>query len=120
MVSAERRRFPRVQDDMMTLSLSAGGFDIATHTLNISASGLYCKVSKEIPIMSRVKLMLKIPTQSKDEKSAVGLELEGVVVRQHPVIIDGQTKHYDIAIFFDSLSDKDRAVISEYIARKKG
>jgi hypothetical protein len=44
----------------------------------------------------------------------------GIVVREHPVIIDGAIKHYDMAIFFDNLSDSDRETISAYISRKKG
>ena len=91
-----------------------------THTLNVSASGIYCKVEKEIPLMSRVQLMLMMPDPAKDGKSSVGIEVDGVVVRQHPVIINGHVKHYDIAVFFENLSPEHREMISEYIARKKG
>lgn len=114
MVSEERRRFPRLEDD--TLSLKLDGFDSITHTLNISPSGVYCKVDKELPLMSRVKLMLMVP----DKTSVKNLEVSGIVVRQHPVIIDGIVKHYDIAVFFEDLSVKDKETIASYISRKKG
>jgi len=120
MAPTERRRAPRIADEGLSLKVKGGDFDIMTHTLNISASGIYCKVEKELPLMSRVQLMLMIPDSAKDGKGNVGVEVDGVVVRQHPVIIDGRVKHYDIAIFFENLSPKHRDMISAYIARKKG
>jgi hypothetical protein len=120
MAHSERRKAPRIADEGLSLKVMGGDFDFVTHTLNVSASGIYCKVEKEIPLMSRVQLMLMMPEAAKDGKGSVGVEVEGVVVRQHPVIIDGRVKHYDIAIFFENLSLKHREMISDYIARKKG
>jgi hypothetical protein len=69
--------------------------------------------------MSRVKLMLMIPDPARREKEVKGVELEGVVVRTHPVIINGEVKHYDVAIFFDTtLEPKTKELIADYIARK--
>ncbi|MBP7055961.1 MAG: PilZ domain-containing protein [Candidatus Omnitrophica bacterium] len=118
MTGQERRLHPRVNDETLSLTLNTGGFDTVTHTMNISASGLYCKLDREIPLMSRVKVVLMLPDPMKEGK-AKSMEVEGVIVREHPVIIDGKIKHYDAAIFFDSLSSKDREVITQYIARKK-
>lgn len=118
MVDQERRAFPRIYNEGLSLELKTGDFDTITHTLNLSASGIYCKIDKEIPLMSRVKLMLMLPDASKETKTA--LEVNGVVVREHPVIIDGATRHYDVAIFFEDLSPKNREQIVNYIlARKK-
>jgi len=116
MVGEERRLFPRIRDEGLALKLDAGGFGTVTHTLNLSASGVYCKVDKEIPLMSKVKLVLMLP---EDERPSKGVEVDGVVVREHPVIIDGVTKHYDVAIFFDSLSPKAKETISNYISKNK-
>ncbi|MFA5145859.1 MAG: PilZ domain-containing protein [Candidatus Omnitrophota bacterium] len=111
----ERRKFPRVKDDELSLKLKVGDFDTVAHTLDISASGLYCKIEKEIPLMSRVNIVLVVPS---DDGAQKRLEVTGVVVREHPVIIDGQTKHYDAAIFFEDLSQKDREIITGYIGHK--
>lgn len=119
MANQERRKAPRIKDEELSLNIHMGVFDAATHTLNISSSGLYCKVAKEIPLMSRVRLMLMIPNPAKNDKETKSIEVEGVVVRAHPVIIDGQIKHYDVAIFFDSLELKAKELIANYIARKK-
>jgi len=112
MVEQERRTFPRIHAEGLSLKVKAGDFDTMTHTLNLSASGIYCKIEKEIPLMSRVKLMLMLP----EDKS---IEVDGVVVREHPVIIDGVTKHYDVAIFFDDLLPKNREMIESYISKRK-
>ncbi len=119
MVAEERRKFPRIKDEGLSLKVELGDFDTITHTLNISASGIYCKVDKEIPLMSRVKLILMVPDFTKDDASVRSIETSGVVVREHPVIIDGQTKHYDVAIFFEDLSQKNREIVENYISKKK-
>jgi len=112
MAAQERRSFPRIHDEGLSLKLNSGDFDTITHTQDISASGLYCKVTKHIPLMSRVILSLML-SENKP------LDVEGVVVREHPVVIDGVVKHYDVAIFFDNLSEKNKEEIQGYISRKK-
>ena len=118
MANQERRRAPRIKSDDLSLKLYAGGFDIATDTLNISSSGLYCKVDRQLPLMSRVKLMIMIPGPSKNDAESKAVEVEGVVVRAHPVIIEGRVMHYDVAIFFDNIEPKAKDLITGYIARK--
>ena len=118
MVTQERRKFPRIHDEGLSLKLNAGDFDIMTHTMDISASGIYCKIGREIPLMSKVKLAIMIPDTGKENKPLGPLEVDGVVVREHPVIIDGAVKHFDVAIFFDNLSEKDKEIIQKYIEKK--
>ena len=113
----ERRIEPRIVDDAISLKLKEDEFDTITHTLNISASGVYCKLDRGIPLMSRVKLMLVVPNRSGGEASKQ-IEVSGVVVREHPVIIDGQVKHHDIAIFFDGLTERDKEAISQYVKNR--
>ena len=117
MVAQERRKFQRVEDSGLSLKLE--GFDSITHTLNISPSGVYCKVDKPLPLMSRVKLKLMVPDDSKGRGSVKDLDVSGIVVREHPVIVDGSIKHYDIAIFFEDLSAKNKEMIEDYISSKK-
>ncbi len=119
MANQERRKFPRIHDEGLSIKLDTGDFDTMTHTTDISASGIYCKVGKELPLMSRVKLAIMVPDMAKEDRVLKPLEVEGVVVREHPVIIDGAVKHFDVAIFFDNLSEKDKSVIQDYIEGKK-
>jgi len=118
MATTERRRYPRISNEGFDLDVKGIGLDIVAHTLNISESGIYCKVERELPIMSRVELRLKIPAANDAKKTEI-LNVSGVVVRQHPVIIDGETKHYDVAIFFNDLSEKGRSIIAGHIAGRK-
>jgi len=113
MVKEERRAFPRIADGEFAMELKLGEFDTIIHTLNVSASGVYCKIDREIPLMSRVKLVLMMPGRGKEN-----IEVTGVVVRGHPVIIDGETRHYDLAIFFEDITPKDREIIASYISKK--
>ena len=119
MVAEERRLFPRVRDEGLFMKLNSGDFDTVTHTLDISASGIYCKIDREIPLMSRVRIKLMVPDPAKSDNSTRELDVDGVIVREHPVIIDGVIKHYDAAIFFDNLSEKNREIIQNYISGKK-
>ena len=116
--NAERRRYPRVSDDLVELTLATESYDSVVRTINISASGVYCKLDHEIPLMSRVKLALMIPDPKKAGKTGK-VDTDGVVVREHPVIIDGKVKHYDAAIFFDDLTPEDREMIEQYIANRQ-
>ena len=114
----ERRRFPRIKDNKVSLKLKTDQFESAiSQSLNISASGVYCKIDKELPLMSRVKIILMLPEKSPEAPhKAQKIETEGVVVREHPVIENGKIMHYDVAVFFDNLSAKDREVIKKYIS----
>ena len=114
MTKEDRRLSPRIEDSRLAVKLKLGGYDSIIHTLNISASGVYCKIDKEIPLMSRVKLALMLPGHT----TLDGVEITGVVVREHPVIINGEIKHYDTAIFFEDISQKDKDAILAYISKR--
>lgn len=113
----ERRRYPRVKDENISIKLSGDGVSTITQSLDVSASGIYCKVTKHIPLMSRVQLVLTLPGKDDDSDPAT-LDVEGIVVREHPVIENGRVHHYDLAIFFDSLLPKHRRKLTQYINQK--
>lgn len=117
----EKRKYARIKDEGISLKVKSNEIDIITKSLDISASGVYCKVEKEIPLMSRIKVMLIVPrgkTEEFKEPQTVKIETDGVVVREHPVIIQGKIAHYDVAIFFDNISAKDRKILLEYTNKR--
>jgi len=117
----EKRKYPRIKDEGVSLKVKSGDIDIITKSLDISASGIYCKVEKEIPLMSRIKIILIVPKAkqgSSDSPQTVKIVTDGVVVREHPVIVQGKVAHYDVAIFFDNISAKDRKVLLEYTQKR--
>ncbi|NQT21814.1 MAG: PilZ domain-containing protein [Candidatus Omnitrophica bacterium] len=117
---SERRREPRIADDRVALKVKTDKFDTSiSQSLNISASGVYCKVDRELPLMSRVKIILMLPSDTVNKKSDSNkIETEGVVVREHPVIENGKIMHYDAAIFFDNLTPQQSLAIKEYIQKR--
>ena len=117
----EKRKYARIKDEGVSLKVKSSDIDIITKSLDISASGVYCKVEKEIPLMSRIKVILIVPkmkTDGAEEAQTVKIETDGVVVREHPVIVQGKIAHYDVAIFFDNISAKDRKVLLEYTQKR--
>ncbi|MFC1576462.1 PilZ domain-containing protein [Candidatus Omnitrophota bacterium] len=111
MVKKEKRKYPRLKDETISLKVKTEGIDIITKALDISAAGVYCKVENEIPLMSRIKIALVLP-------GSLSIETDGVVVREHPVIVDGKIIHYDVAIFFDSISEKQKDALLDYVNKK--
>ena len=118
--SKEKRKYPRLKDESISLKVKSGDVDIITKALDISASGVYCKTEKEIPFLSRIKTILVVPkNDASGKRKNVKIETDGVVVREHPVIVDGEITHYDVAIFFDHISAKDRETLLHYTNQKK-
>ncbi|MGB2598841.1 MAG: PilZ domain-containing protein [Candidatus Omnitrophota bacterium] len=113
----ERRKYPRVKDKNISIKLSGEGFDTITQSLDVSASGIYCKVKKHIPLMSRVQIVLTLPVKG-DPSNPTSLDVDGIVVREHPVIENGRVHHYDLAIFFDSLLPRHRKKLVQYINQR--
>lgn len=110
----ERRKHPRLKDKNISIKLSGEGVNPITQSLDVSASGVYCKVDSKIPLMTRVKITLSLPAV-KGGPGALTMDLDGVVVREHPVKKEGKIEHYDIAIFFNTLMPRERMELMEYI-----
>ncbi|MCK5450673.1 MAG: PilZ domain-containing protein [Candidatus Omnitrophica bacterium] len=115
--SEERRKYPRVKDKNISVKLFGGGISTITQSLDVSASGIYCKIVKRVPIMTKVQVLLSLPGKTKGA-APVTMDIDGVVVREHPVKKDGKIKHYDVAIFFNTLMPKERECLIKYINRK--
>ena len=113
----ERRKSPRVKDKGIEIQLKGEGFGVITQSLDVSASGVYCKITSSVPLMTRLEIVLALPGEEKGAPPII-LHIEGVVVREHPVVRDGKTEHYDVAIFFNFLRAGDREKLVDYIDRR--
>jgi hypothetical protein len=67
--------------------------------------------------MTRVQVVLSLPGRTKTS-SPTTMNIDGVVVREHPVKKDGRIQHYDVAIFFNTLLPREREKLIQYISRK--
>jgi len=113
----ERRRFPRIKDKDISVKLAGGGVSTISQSLDVSASGIYCKVDRHIPLMTRVQVVLTFPGRTKSS-APVTMDLDGVVVREHPVKKDGRVQYHDVAIFFNTLTPRERKSLVQYITRR--
>ena len=111
----DRRKNIRAQK-RIPLKLADSTFDVITETVDISSSGAYCRVTRNLQPMSKIDVVLLVP--GKDSESPTKkIRCKGVVVRTEPAIIkDADKAHYNIAIFFTDISKKDRKIAEDYLA----
>ena len=111
----ERRKNIRARKNI-PLKLADTAFDIITETVDVSSSGAYCRVTRNLPPMSKIEVVLLIPGKDHDSPTRK-IKCKGVVVRSEPAILrDADNAHYNIAIFFTDISKKDQKIAEEYVA----
>lgn len=109
---AERRKHPRV-DEKVPLKIKDDGFDAISVTKNISCSGVFCQVEGYFPLLSKVKIVLLLPSGQKSK--AHPIHIEGVVVRSEPVKTAPDSNCRNVAIFFNKVKRQDSVKIANYI-----
>lgn len=109
---AERRRHPRVEEKL-PLKIKDEGFDAISVTKNISCSGVFCQVDGYFPLLSKVKIVLLLPSEEKSK--AHPIHIDGVVVRSEPVKASPGSNCRNIGIFFNKIKKQDQSKISAYI-----
>lgn len=112
MTIVERRSCPRIERKI-PLRIKAKTFDAVTTAKNISSSGVLCQIEGYFPLLSKVKIVLFLP--SKKKSSIKPIDIEGIVVRTEPCGIVSLPGIRKIAIFFNKMKVHDAAKISEYI-----
>lgn len=114
-LKAERRGHPRTET-ILPLKISKRGLDVITETRNISCSGVYCRVSQPLPLMSKIGVTLLLPIYRKAKVNTEKIRCNGVVVRSEPAIVqEAETAYQNVAIFFTDLSKKDKTKITQYV-----
>ncbi len=108
---AERRRHPRLEHNV-PVKISSGDVDLVTETKDLSCSGAFCRISKYIAPMTKLKLNLLLPLRKSGKIATKRIHCEGVVVRCESST-DGAFFH--VAIFFSDISPKDGQVVSEFV-----
>lgn len=107
----ERRQSIRLENNIPIKICQEDG-DIVTETGNISRSGAYCRVSRYIEPMTKLKVHLLIPVRKKGKESTKKISCQGVVVRTEPVL---GKEDYNVAIFFNQIAQRDVQYLSDYI-----
>ncbi len=104
----ERRKSPRVRGDF-NIEIADHKTKIIARTINISGSGIYCQCDHAIPLFREIKIILHLPEEDKS------LNFTGVIVRCEK--IPGRHR-YNLAIFFSSISARDRKLLAQYVEDK--
>jgi hypothetical protein len=85
-------------------------------TTNVSANGVYFTSPAYIAPLTRVEIVLLLPETIGGRPHAKReVSCEGVVVRTEPESQQHHHSTYDIACFFTSISEADRADLESYI-----
>ena len=110
---AEKRRYPRIAKSL-PIKLSDAEYDIVTDTKNVSANGAFCAVSKSLPVMTKLSIVILIPVKRNKTKTVRKINCSGVVVRGEHVKDNGKFP-YSIGIYFNEIKVKDRKALLSYI-----
>lgn len=107
----EKRRYPRVSKNL-PIKIKNGDFDIITETKNVSCTGAYCQVDKYIPVFTKIKTTILLPSKTKN--ATQNINCKGVVVR---VEKSNNTleQQYNIAIYFNEISKINLLKINRFV-----
>jgi len=109
----ERRKYQRAKQHL-PLKIADKTFDVITETVDISPAGMYCRITRLLPLMSKIEIVLLLPSRGTGKQAKI--RCKGVVVRTEPVILkDTEKAHHNVAIFFTALSKKDQKIIASYV-----
>lgn len=106
----ERRVAARLVDSF-EFSIGFGGYDVTASVINISASGLLCRTSRELPVMSKIEMALVLPSRAAAGRSDT-IKINGVVVRN-----ETDERGVRAAIFFLDMSPVHRKKLEAYLNR---
>jgi len=107
----EKRRQPRV-DNNIPLKIAAPGTDLVTETRNISASGVYCRVTVFLEPMTKLQVTLLVPVKKAEKASTKKIICGGVVVRTENIPGD---EGFNTAIFFNDINPRDSRLLVEFV-----
>ncbi len=125
MTQTERRKSPRVETDL-PLRLTIGGRTVETRIHDLSSSGIRFGTPDKLPLLSRVQIALELPA-GKGGTSTTPIAIAGVVVRCDRAAgrkggegagKGGAAAGYDTAIFFESLPEGARSLLSKFVATR--
>jgi len=112
----ERRRYPRAS---VRLQLSLEGETneareaAELETLNLSAGGFYCSVTRSFEPLTRLGLCFVFPAFGRDYEEPRTVECEAVVIRCEPV--PEMDHHFRLAACFTRLAAEDRRYLTEFV-----
>lgn len=89
--------------------------EVYSLTQNISQSGMLCRTSRQIEEMTVVDIRFALPVMAKRAFPTTWVECSGVVVKCEKKGTATAKLPYEVAIFFDRISERDRRLLASYI-----
>lgn len=109
-VQTERRKYPRIVKSM-DLKLETEDDAVVAEVINLSASGVLCKVNVNLIPTTNVGIVLPLAYNDGKTESA---ECFGAVVRTEEIEAD---KVWHTAIFFNDIQDIERDKIIRFVEK---
>jgi hypothetical protein len=106
---SEKRRYRRIATSI-PMNLVADKRNVRAEAINLSMSGVCCRVDRPIDMMTCLEVVLLLPEEGAPDEVKY-LECEGIVVRNEKTA-DG----YHIAIFFSDIAIDAMRKLTAYIA----
>ncbi len=91
--------------------------EVSSLTQNISQSGMLCRTSREIDELTLLDIKFQLPYISRHEARRIWIECSGVVVRCEKKDSGAINLPYEVAIFFNHISDLNRNLLENYIKK---
>ncbi len=118
--SKERRVHPRLDSEFaVQLSLGEGAQPqgtLVSQSRNLSLGGIYCRLGRFIPVLTKLQLTLLLPFRGKKgEVKTQMLRIDGVVVRTMPEKETAKVTDYEIACAFLGLDEDSKKTLARYI-----
>jgi len=108
-VPSERRRYPRIETSI-PMNLMADKRNVSAETINLSMSGVYCRVNRPVEIMTSLEIILMLPDEGAPD-DVMYVECEGIVVRDEKM----ENCHH-LSIFFNEIERNEKRKLATYIA----
>jgi hypothetical protein len=115
---SDRRQFPRFTIRVpLSLSISAAETEATLNakSINLSMNGVYCTVNRYLPLFEQILVMFVIPKEIGTPYKLVS-KCEGVVVRIEPENEEPGQDEYNIAVYFQNLSQTERIMLHTLIS----
>jgi hypothetical protein len=95
----------------------ASGEELALLAHNVSTSGAFCTVPRDIPLFTRLALRLEIPGGGASGATPTEVLCQGVVVRHEEVALPEGGQEHSIAVLFEHISPRARAALEAFVGQ---
>lgn len=110
MVTAQRIKKKRALD----VSLELHG-EVSSLSQHVSQSGMLCRTSKKIKELTVLDIRLELPAKEVSDNKPQWIMCSGVVVHCEKKNEEQSKFPYELTIFFDRISERDRNLLAKVI-----